>query len=133
MADPADNFAHEVWIHHYPNREPLKRFLERNKPSQINVSRAHWISVWMVEELRDDEPEEEENLELEDEETDEEGEERGEKKRRIAMLAEWNSLLENPSAKEITQSTLKKLAIKYRITSGKWLIFARRYLDIQQF
>ncbi|XP_020916944.2 uncharacterized protein LOC110254307 [Exaiptasia diaphana] len=120
MADPADREAHEVWIHYYPQREPLAQFFERNKPSQVHISKAHWISVDRIEEEEDEESGEEEG----DEQNTELEECVEERLRRIAMLAEWNSLLKNPSAKKITQQTLKELAVKYKITVGKWLVFA---------
>ncbi|KAK3753414.1 hypothetical protein QZH41_011970 [Actinostola sp. cb2023] len=103
------------WKSVYDGKEPLETFLERNRPSQIDTE-AEWIYV----------ENEQHRLELENEDKEE-------KKRRdstmSAMETEWEGLEREcmyRRSKKFTAETLKNLAVKYKFTSGKWMIFASR-------
>ncbi|KAK3753413.1 hypothetical protein QZH41_011969 [Actinostola sp. cb2023] len=69
--------------------------------------------------------------EVEDEEVEDDEEDEEEKKRRdslmSAMETEWEGLEREcmyRRSKKFTAETLKNLAVKYKYTSGKWMIFA---------
>jgi hypothetical protein len=94
----------------YDGKEPLESFLERNKPSQINNTDAPWISVRC--ENDDQEQEDESNYGS------------------ASMRTEWDGLIKNKRVKKVTAETLKDLAVKYNYTSGKWMIFGSRFVEI---
>lgn len=85
----------------YSHEEPLQTFLERNKPSQINeVSR---LAVRVHGNPMDPE--------------------KGQ--RRLAMIDEYRQCLLS-EGKAVTKKMIEDLAVKYRFTSGKWLIVSHR-------
>ncbi|XP_031556947.1 UPF0696 protein C11orf68 homolog [Actinia tenebrosa] len=90
----------------YDGREPIEVFLNGNRPSNIQQSICPWVFVpCQHEELSDDNKDEADTngaLPL--------------------MIAEWKGLVK--SLKHVTAETLKDLAVKYKYTSGKWMIFA---------
>jgi hypothetical protein len=44
-------------------------------------------------------------------------------------MTEWKDLVKNKHVK-ITRETLTELAVKYKYTSGKWMIFRSRFVEI---
>lgn len=91
----------------YRHDEPLESYLEKNRPSKVDSSKASWIYVSKGNTRNDDQYIEEEAAQ----EIDKEG-----------LNKEWDRI--QISAEKVTQKTLKDLAVKYNVKVGKWMIFA---------
>jgi hypothetical protein len=100
----------------YDGKEPLGAFLERNSPSKLSIKDTPWIKVSYEQEQQEDE-----ELEEESEDEDEDG---------PSLMTEWEDLVKNKHVKMITQETLTELAVKYKYTSGKWMLFGSRFVEI---
>jgi hypothetical protein len=96
-------------------KESLDSFLEKNKPSQISNRDEPWISVSCDHGQQD---------------VGQELESKYDNRDLVPLIkTEWEELIKRKPMKLFTAEVLKDLAVKYKYTSGKWMIFASRFVE----